>query len=57
MQAKIRKDRQEQVYAQQELRRKIINVIGLIFASILLIAAVVALIYIVVTGLQKNGTL
>ena len=34
LQAKIRKDRQEQIYAQQELRRNIINTIGVILGAI-----------------------
>ncbi len=45
MQAKIRKDRQEQIYAQQELRSHILNVIGIIFASIVFIVAVIGLIW------------
>ena len=31
MQAKIRKQRQEQLYAQQEMRAKVFNIIGIIF--------------------------
>ena len=31
MQAKIRKQRQEQLYAQAEFRQKVINIIGVIF--------------------------
>tara|TARA_B100001109_G_C18781096_1_gene435435 strand:- start:397 stop:864 length:468 start_codon:yes stop_codon:yes gene_type:complete len=45
LQAKIRKDRQEQIYAQQEMQSFILNTIGIIFASIVFIAAVIGLIW------------
>ena len=54
MQAKIRKDRQEQIYAQQEARKKVMNTIGLIFAFSLLAVAASTLFYVIVTGLQAD---
>ena len=39
LQAKIRKDRQEQIYAQQELRRNILNMIGIVLGAIVGIIA------------------
>ena len=54
MQAKIRKDRQEQIYAQQEARKKVMNIIGLIFAFSLLAVAASTLFYVIVTGLQAD---
>ena len=45
LQAKIRKDRQEQIYAQQEMQSYILNVIGIVIASIVFILAVVGLIW------------
>ena len=45
LQAKIRKDRQEQIYAQQEMQAHILNVIGIIIASIVFVLAVVGLIW------------
>tara|TARA_S200000501_G_C20854996_1_gene757373 strand:- start:887 stop:1354 length:468 start_codon:yes stop_codon:yes gene_type:complete len=45
LQVKIRKDRQEQIYAQQELRSYILNVISVIIGSIVLVAAIVGLIW------------
>ena len=56
MQAKIRKDRQEQVYAQQEARKKVMNVIGIIFAFLLLAVAASTLFYVIVTGVQADTT-
>ena len=47
MQAKIRKERQEQLYAQQELRKNIMNVVGVIVLSIVFVTAVVAMIWLV----------
>ena len=47
MQAKIRKERQEQLYAQQELRKNIMNVVGVILLSIVFVTAVVAMIWLV----------
>ncbi len=49
MQAKIRKDRQEQIYAQEEMRRTLLNVIGIIFASILFVGSIILIIYLVYT--------
>jgi len=45
LQAKIRKDRQEQIYAQQEMQSFILNTIGIIFASIVLVGAIIGLIW------------
>ena len=45
LQAKIRKDRQEQIYAQQEMQSFIINTIGIIFASIVFVGAIIGLIW------------
>tara|TARA_A100001388_G_scaffold182614_1_gene136866 strand:- start:122 stop:601 length:480 start_codon:yes stop_codon:yes gene_type:complete len=47
MQAKIRKERQEQLYAQQELRKNVMNVIGVIVLSVVFVTAVVAMIWLV----------
>ena len=47
MQAKIRKERQEQLYAQQELRKNIMNVVGVIVLSVVFVTAVVAMIWLV----------
>ena len=45
LQAKIRKDRQEQIYAQQEMQAHVLNVIGIVIASIIFVLAVVGLIW------------
>lgn len=45
LQAKIRKDRQEQIYAQQEMQSHVLNIIGIVVASIVFICAVVGLIW------------
>ena len=45
LQVKIRKDRQEQIYAQQEMQAHILNVIGIVIASIVFVLAVVGLIW------------
>ena len=45
LQAKIRKDRQEQIYAQQEMQAYVLNVIGIVIASIIFVLAVVGLIW------------
>ncbi|OUU29256.1 MAG: hypothetical protein CBC04_00145 [Verrucomicrobia bacterium TMED44] len=45
LQVKIRKDRQEQIYAQQELRSYILNVIAIIVASIVGVCGIVGLIW------------
>ena len=45
LQVKIRKDRQEQIYAQQEMQSYVLNVIGIVIASIVFICAVVGLIW------------
>jgi len=52
LQAKIRKDRQEQIYAQQELRRNIINVIGIVLGAIVGIVAFSFIAYLVVLGVK-----
>lgn len=45
LQAKIRKDRQEQIYAQQEMQAHVLNVIGIVIASIVFVFAVIGLIW------------
>ena len=45
LQAKIRKDRHEQIYAQQEMQAHVLNVIGIVIASIVFVFAVVGLIW------------
>ena len=45
LQAKIRKDRQEQIYAQQEMQAHVLKVIGIVIASIVFVLAVVGLIW------------
>ena len=45
LQAKIRKDRQEQIYAQQEMQAHVLNVIGIMIASIVFVLAVIGLIW------------
>ncbi len=52
LQAKIRKDRQEQIYAQQELRRNIINMIGIVLGAIVGVIAFGFITYLVVLGLK-----
>ena len=52
LQAKIRKDRQEQIYAQQELRRNILNVIGVILCAIIGVVAFGFITYLVVLGVR-----
>ena len=57
MQVKIRKQRQEMVYAQQERIRKITNTVGLIFAAVVFMGAVTGIAVLVIKGLQANGTI
>ena len=45
LQAKIRKDRQQQIYAQQQMQAHVLNVIGIIIASIVFVLAVIGLIW------------
>ena len=52
LQAKIRKDRQEQIYAQQELRRNILNMIGIVLGAIVGIIAFSFIAYLVVLGVK-----
>ena len=52
LQAKIRKDRQEQIYAQQELRRSIINAIGIVLGAIVGVVAFSGIVYLVVLGVK-----
>ena len=52
LQAKIRKDRQEQMYAQQELRRNIINMIGIVLGAIVGVVAFGFIAYLVVLGVK-----
>ena len=47
MQAKIRKDRQEQIYAQEEMRRTFLNVVGIIVASLLFVGTIIFIIYLI----------
>ena len=48
MQAKIRKQRQEQIYAQEELRRYILNTIGIIVMCVIFVGAIVGTIWMLV---------
>ena len=52
LQAKIRKDRQEQIYAQQELRRNILNMIGIVLGAIIGVVAFGFIAYLVVLGVK-----
>ena len=52
LQAKIRKDRQEQIYAQQELRRNILNMIGIVLGAIVGVIAFGFIAYLVVLGVR-----
>ena len=52
LQAKIRKDRQEQIYAQQELRRNILNMIGIVLGAVVGIVAFSGIAYLVVIGVK-----
>jgi hypothetical protein len=45
MQAKIRKQRQEQLYAQQEMRARVLNIAGVIFLCTLVGAVIMWLGY------------
>ena len=45
MQVKIRKDRQEQIYAQEELRRYILNIIGIILVGLVFVGAIIGTIW------------
>ena len=53
MQAKIRKDRQETLYAQEEARRKALNILGIIFLATLVTGSIVYISYLVV--LKQRG--
>ena len=48
MQVKIRKQRQEQIYAQEELRQKILQTSGIILLSVLFVASVIGILWLVV---------
>ena len=50
--SKNKKDRQEQIYAQQELRRNIINMIGIVLGAIVGVIAFGFITYLVVLGLK-----
>ena len=52
LQAKIRKDRQEQIYAQQELRRNILNMIGIVLGAIVGVVAFGFIAYLAVLGVK-----
>jgi hypothetical protein len=47
MQAKIRKERQEQLYAQQEFRQNVLNVTGVIIGSLVFVGAIIGIIYLI----------
>lgn len=47
MQAKIRKERQEQLYAQHELRQNILNITGVVIGSIIFVGAIIGVIYLI----------
>ena len=53
MQVKIRKDRQETLYAQEEARRKALNILGIIFLATLVTGFIVYISYLVV--LKQRG--
>jgi len=55
MQAKIRKQRQEQVYAQQELRKKIIEIVSVCVGATIVGIGLIWIIYLVVE--KKKGNL
>jgi len=55
MQAKIRKQRQEMIYAQQEKIKSILNVSGIILATIVFAGAMVGLTYFIFIGLQERA--
>ena len=55
MQAKIRKQRQEQVYAQQELRKKIIEIVSICVGATIVGIGIIWIIYLVVE--KKKGNL
>jgi hypothetical protein len=48
MQARIRKQRQEQVYAQQEIRRHIFNVIGIALLGIIFLGSIIGTVWMLV---------
>ena len=52
LQGQIRRDRQKQIYAQQELRRNIINMIGIVLGAIIGVIAFGFIAYLVVLGLR-----
>ena len=52
LQGQIRRDKQKQIYAQQELRRNIINTIGVILGAIVGVVAFSFIVYLIVLGLK-----
>ena len=52
LQGQIRRDRQKQIYAQQELRRNIINTIGVILGAVVGVVAFSFIVYLIVLGLK-----
>ena len=52
LQGQIRRDRQKQIYAQQELRRNIINTIGIILGAVVGVIAFSFIVYLIVLGLK-----
>ena len=52
LQGQIGRDRQKQIYAQQELRRNIINTIGVILGAIVGVVAFSFIVYLIVLGLK-----
>jgi hypothetical protein len=54
MQAKIRKQRQEQVYAQQELRKKIIEIVSVCVGATIVGAGIIWIIYLIYQKRTSN---
>ena len=54
MQAKIRKQRQEQVYAQQELRKKIIEIVSVCVGATIIGAGIIWIIYLIYQKRTNN---
>jgi len=54
MQAKIRKQRQEQVYAQQELRKKIIEIVSVCVGATIVGAGIIWIIYLIYQKRNNN---
>ena len=52
LQGQIRRDRQKQIYAQQELRRSILNAIGIVLGAVVGVVAFSGIVYLVVLGVK-----